>query len=404
MDFDNHLHFARHLHLKKFIHNSFYDLVASDTFRRIAISMISLFIPIFLLKIGYDLNQIILFYILFYFSMFLSQYLILKNIHIVKVKRAITISYFFNIVLNVVYAYNVELISFFGMYGYLLLILIFNIAVASFYWGAHHIFFIKSTQLDDEGKKLALVNTIPILGGIIAPFLGGLFITYLGFKFVFILSSILLLFAVGILNESKEISVDKQIVNNKEIFSLKNRTRSSVFIIHSIIKVAVMLYWPLFLFISSIKLLAIGFVSMISSLFYVLLSYITGFFLDKKSSSKISLLAGSSGFSLSLIMRTLMQTMFSITFMQSIGGIFKAILDITIDSNFFRKSHKNVINSILNREFCYTIGRISTLIMLFVLLSLVPTLDAFMTLIILAGVLTLILNILVKNNDLFVSQ
>jgi len=52
---------AHHLHFRRFLHNRYNDLLIADSFRGIALSMTSLFVPLYLIQEGYSLPAVVIF-------------------------------------------------------------------------------------------------------------------------------------------------------------------------------------------------------------------------------------------------------------------------------------------------------------------------------------------------------
>ena len=181
--------------LKHAIHNRYYDLVIADTLRSASLSMVSLFVPLFLLEKGYAINIIAFYYLVFYTLSIFGHYFLLKVINKIGIKNSLVISYVADIIFCVVLYNHENLAGAFGNNFYFLFLLVPAIIAIVFYWTAHHIYFFVSTQIKDEGAKLGFLYAVPTVLAIFAPFLGGFLITNFGFNLTFIASAILLTFA-----------------------------------------------------------------------------------------------------------------------------------------------------------------------------------------------------------------
>ena len=86
------------------------------------------------------------------------------------------------------------------------------------------------------------------------------------------------------------------------------------------------------------------------------------------------------------------------TAFQTMGGFFSGLLDVALDSSFFKRSHNDIANSIMNREFYMYLGRILLVISLIICLNLFSQVQAFVVTLVLAGAATFALNIVIKSD------
>ena len=168
--------------LGRIIHNRYYDLIIADTLRYISLALISLFVPIYLLEIGYTIPEIAIFEIGLFTSAIFFHFIILKKINKIRVKRALVFSYFAEILFYILLYNSIALIQFCGAYKFLLILGLVNVTASALYWTAHHIYFFNSSDSKNSGRRLGLLNSIPVALGVVSPFLGGVLITKFGFQ------------------------------------------------------------------------------------------------------------------------------------------------------------------------------------------------------------------------------
>ena len=191
----NMFHVSNYWHKKSFLNDRYNDLLIADTLRNIALSMIAIFVPIFLLKIGFTLIEICWMELGLFLCTTIFHYYVIKNIGEWGIKRSLVASYCLNIVFVLTMFYSDVLISDFGRITFLVIMSFFNLTAVSIYWTAHHVYFLKSTKHKNLGKKLGGINSVPTILSIAGPFIGSILITNFGFYGVFLFCAILLFLA-----------------------------------------------------------------------------------------------------------------------------------------------------------------------------------------------------------------
>ncbi len=403
--YNHHLHIIKYLDLNKHLHNKFNDLVIADTFRLLALSMISVFIPIFLFeKININLWNIALFELATFILSIFFHFFFIPLTGKIGVKKIMIASYLINSLSCLILYFGVQLNLFLGTLYFITAIAIFNALPLSMYWSAHHIYFLKSTCSKNEGEKLGILQSIPLTISIIGPFIGGLLIVRYSFREVFLFSTFLLFVASFSLFLSNDIKTKVKLSWSK-ILDTKNFKKNSVFFLQGLGYCATSFIWPILLFVNSVNLVLMGFFYLLSNLFSALMVYLGGKKADKNGSCKI-IKIGAIGHSLSMIFRALSTTFVFMATFQSMGGIFGGLLHIAIDTSFYKNSHKHIGNAIMNREFYMHLGRITT-ILIFMMALLIFGFNYKISLIFVllaAGAGTFLLLLIVKNNDSFIKQ
>ena len=394
------LHISHHWHLSDVLKNKYNDLVVADTFRLLALSMVSLFVPIFLLDFGYSIYAVCMFELMIFVGSLIVHFLVARNISFFGVKKTMIVSYIFNVLFYLVLFYSDILAEDFGGNTFLVFLAFLDIVALSFYWTSHHVYFLSVTEMKSGGKKLGILLAIPNMIGIAGPFLGSVLITSVGFKGVFLISSILLVVAAYVLSFSKNI-VTAVKVNLKDVLDFKGLRKNLIFVIQGTSYVATGFAWPLLLFFMSIKLISMGLLYLISGVVYSTVSYLGGKKTDTKGNSKKISQMGAIGQGFSLIFRSLSTTILGMTVFQTLGGFFGGLLHVSLDSCFYRHSHKNVGSAIMNRELYMYIGRIMMIIVFLAALSSFTVTESLIFVLMISGVFLFLLNLIVKNDSSF---
>lgn len=390
-------HIHKHLYLSRFLRDKFFDLLIADTFRLVALSMVSLFIPIFLLKIGYGLMEVMLAELCFFVGSILFHYLVLLRLSKWGVKKTLVVSYFLNIMLYLVLYYAELLISDFGRIGVLALVAIFNILSSSFYWSAHHVYFLKSTSNEHQGERLGLLLGIPAIAGIISPFLGSILITSFGFKGAFLVSIVLMFIASIALFFSEDIKVDIT-MKFRRIFNFSDMNKNAIFFIQGFGYCAVGFVWPILLFALSVQLISMGFLYLFSNTFYAIVSYLGGKKTDNGEAEKLGRI-GAIGHGWSMIFRAVSETVLAMTTFQALGGLFGGLIHIIIDASFFKHTDQDYGSAIMNREFYMHLGRIFAILLLIILFLYLPIKQSLIISLIISGLVTFILSVIVRGDE-----
>ena len=384
-------HIAKHIHISRFLHNKYNNLLTADTLRLIALSMVSLFVPIFLYKnLGISILQISLYELYVFIACIVFHYYVLLNISGWGVKRTLIISYFLNIFFYLILAISLPYISGFGVISFLIFLGIFDATSSSFYWIAHHVYFLNATKAENEGEKLGLLMGVPTFASIISPLLGATVITIFGFYGSFFVSGLFMFIASMILLYAENIIVADLHMNFKKILDFGGMRKNIIFTIQGAGTVATGFFWPILLFFLAVKLISIGFLYLISNLVYALVSYFGGKRIDKNGSTGVGKF-GAIGHGLSLILRALSTTIFGITTFQTMGGIFSGLLHVALDGSFYKKAHNDMANNVMNREFYMHIGRIIIILVFILLLPLFTIIEASVISLILSGALIFVL-------------
>lgn len=386
-----------HFHFKEFIHNKYNELVIAETFRYIALSLIALFVPLFLIELGYSIIVIAIMEAVSYILCVFAHYYILKYLHIIGVKRMLISSYLLNIIFYIILYNSDNLIGVFGNVYFLLFIFIFNVIPFVAYWTAHHVYIIRSVNNKNTGKRVGIIFAIPTLLGIVGPYLGSVLITDYGFKFIFFASTLLLMIGSGSLFFSSDIKIRKPKIEIKYIIDIKNIRKNLIYFMQGVGLSATGFLWPVFLFFSSVKLTSIGLLYFLSNASYSVVGYLSGKQSDKRG-NRLLVQIGSFGHGLSIIFRSLASAVTTISIFQTMGGTFSALYHIPLECGYYKYSHKYYYNGTMNREVYMQLGRFVLILIFLASMFLVNMKAAFIITLIFAGLVTSTVSIIVNKD------
>jgi MFS family permease len=148
-------------------------------------SLVGIFIPIFLLSIGYSFHQVMVFILLqavFSFLValtagYLSVRIPMRTIMMLSIPLLVIVL----VLLSQDHAKTVPLVLIAALYG----------AQFAFYWIPLHLYLTQGTSSGKIGKQLGLFFALPQAASALAPLLSGLIISVYGYNLVFVLAAVI---------------------------------------------------------------------------------------------------------------------------------------------------------------------------------------------------------------------
>jgi len=327
------------------------ELYVSVAIKSFAVSMISIFVPIFLLNLNYSLTTVLIFYA------------VVSIAHALFIIPAAKISSKMGFKHSIVYSIPVLILFYAGLYTLELfnwplyaLAIVFGISNA-LYWIGYHIDFSIFSDEKKRGTQIGKAKIVTLIFQILGPLTGGLILTFAGFQTLFILVSLLLaastipLFFSGDVYKSVPISI-------KEIFGGQKVRNAITFMGHGIESGVAMVIWPIFIFTTILNsFTTLGLVSSLSLLFSVLFVFIVGRFSD--INRRLVLKVGAILNSIIWSVRFFVQTTFQVFIVDSLYGISQALITIPFDAMSYDKANKtDVVKFIMFREILVQAGRV----------------------------------------------
>ncbi len=346
----HHEHFWWRFFPKKEL-NRIYVSVALKSF---AISMISLFVPIYLHKeLNYPMTQTLLFFVYYSLSFAIFSPLSAKFSARYGIKHSILMS--------------VPLYLFFVLGLYFMPIInipyfIPGILIGcsmSFYWVGMHSVFYKASHHSHRGAEVGKRTSISIFGTMLGPLLGGVLIKYAGFQLVFLLASVLLFSSAFFLFLSR----DKHIryhFSLKKIFIRKHWENSVFFVSRGSRVMAVGVIWPLFIFGILGDYFSLGIVGSVTAGVSAILIWIMGEYSDHTSKRRI--IRWSVGFeSLSWFIRALISSVAGVFGATIFGSLVHGVIESPVGALEYDKVEGQMAYYFVSREVYICVGRMLVL-------------------------------------------
>lgn len=276
------MHFLKNL-LANHLSRELKELYLSSIILRFALSALYIFEPIYFLKIGLSIGQIILYqaglYLLYFFLLPIGGKLARLHgyEHVMSWSSPFLIIY-----LIALYIMPFNKI-------FILVALVSAVLYKSLYWPGFHADFAKFGQSHERGREISLLVAILTSVGVFGPIFGGWVITVAGWQILFVIIGVfILLSSIPMLTTPERF----QPVNfsykeaMREVFAKKNRSQTLAFIGYSEDLIFGVI-WPIFIATVVKNLFTVGALISASTLVNVLIILLIGNFIDKHARLRI---------------------------------------------------------------------------------------------------------------------
>ena len=327
-----------HYHqIDKFFHTDFWLFETSVWLHVFARSMIAIFIPIFLLQMGWSISHVMFFYFIYNIFdaplNFFAKWLTYK-IGAKKVIALGTLSY----IASFAILYNLDV----GMWPLLILMALFAALYDTFYWVAHIYFFIRCEKNDRNiSKGISLLNIVKKIAGILAPIFGGLILIFFDKQLLIGLSVLILLLSIIPLFKIKTTKdrPDKKPKKFKQFFKkgdgLKEYIIKGLFSFH---QAAEGIIWPIFIYTIFKTIESVAIIPIIVAGTVIIITYFTSKI--KKTNRSHIMALGAFLISITWILRLVIDN--NIFYYASIFliGLFVVLVSLPLESNMYEKGEK----------------------------------------------------------------
>ena len=349
-----------HLKINYLLKNELTELYITHALRSFALSMIALFLPIFFLRQGFSIMQVLFFYVISCIIGTVACYYAIRYAAKKGVKHSIIMSIPLIIIFFLV-LYNFDILSIYINEFYLAIISFFIVTISNaYYYMGLHIDFTKSSSMKKSAKDLGMLNSLSILLSIMGPLLGAFIISFFSFKILFLIVITILIIAVIPLFFSNEIH-DEINVDIKNIFSKQNSKEMIPYFAEGYRDHVARIFWPLLIFFLGLNLKEMGGLFTFSNFILAGLTYYMG----KKTieANKHHILnLGVKLHSLTLVLRVMFSSVTYIALIQGFGAATFTLVTVPFQSIFYNNSKKKGINHIYLREVFLHAGRFLSLI------------------------------------------
>jgi MFS family permease len=178
------------LHLKDKKLDELGEIYLAMLLRGLALSIVGIFIPIYLYDIGYSISQILLFFVFFFAARTVADVVSGYMVAAKGPKHTMLASYMLQIV-AIIFMISLEAFEW-----PLFLPAVFWAAANSLFFIAFHVEFSKIKHKIKSGSEIGIVNAAERIGGALGPIVGGVLATLLGAESMFIAAIFMMLFGL----------------------------------------------------------------------------------------------------------------------------------------------------------------------------------------------------------------
>ncbi|RLG22006.1 hypothetical protein DRN74_01175 [Candidatus Micrarchaeota archaeon] len=323
--------------------------------KQFGLSLIGIFIPIYLLDIGFAIPDVLTFLLIVYFSMLVFNPIAAVIGYYIGEKHNILLS----ILLQVLFlslTFSLEYINI----PFVVLAVILGLA-QSLYWVPLNINFAIYGHKEKRGVEIGYLVAIPQLFSIAAPSIAAAVIVYFGYP-TLLSAAILIVLASAMplfLTRDTRVPIKHKL---KSLLSSDESHYYSLFIVQGANNIALML-WPVFIYLNRPDYFFVGFTSTILGLGYAFLFIILGRLRDRFG-GRTFVKIGSIGSFTMWLMATVASDTTVFSLISFLLGAFTVMINLPIFAAVCNQSNKeNAASNIVVRDNGLSTGRIIILLL-----------------------------------------
>jgi MFS family permease len=330
-------------------------IYSNQLIRSFGFALISILIPVYLLELGYSLNNVFSYFIVYYIFLF-----IFSPISLLLAKRVgykpIMIA---NVFVAAGYFILLNLLAKAGVSIYFIAII--GGIEGAFYWIPLGSFFARLSSKEKRGSQFGIHIVLGQISGFIAPFAGSLAATYLGFSFLLYASAIVIIVSAIPLFSMENIKPNTRF-SLYRTFNM-TKTHSRYFIgsfFQNMISEVEGIIWPIFIFISLKNYVSVGFVGTLVSLGMIVFTFLIAKISDKKG-KRYLLKAGGFFYIFIWILRIYFDSPLFLYIISILAGFFMLTLEVPFQAITYDKAaeEKDPDEFVVFKEIPNLIARVS---------------------------------------------
>ena len=362
----------------KVLYNELGELYLNIMLRQFSASLIAVFIPLYLIGLGFSLVDVIGFYMVFFGLLALFAPLATIVGRFVGVKHVILYS------TPITIAYLLGLQFFLPKHPGLLYVIAALAAIQGiFYWIPMHSLIVRALHSKRRGREVGLFQSLQHLSALLAPALGGVIIVFGSYSILFTVVIVFRIFSIIPLFFTPDIHprID---ISLKRMFSGKHLRFTAAFVSEGVLTAISTMLWPLFIFITVKSTLSVGLVATLTEVGVVVFTLYIGRLSDIMRKEKLLHLGGMlQGFI--WFVRYLANTAVKIFAIGFLDGFLQVMITVPLTTLLYEQAMKERPDEfILFRELCLGFGRVGCLALLLLFT------DKFLAGFIIAGLASLV--------------
>jgi len=340
------------------------ELFASTILVNLALAMVMIFEPIYLYKIDYSLQEIMLFYLIAYSVYFFIMPLGGKFAR----RKGYELGIFFGTVF-----FSLFYIGLFFIEQYPLLFYFVPIILAiqkTFYWPAYHADFARFSDGEEEGRQISSLTTAVSLVYIIGPALAGFIIVQWGFGALFFIATIIFLASniPTLITKEKFKSKDFSYVGAFKYLVNKENRKTFLAYLGFGEELIVLVVWPVFISIIIADAFDLGLVITLATLVTSVITLYIGKITDSRNRRSI-LALGSSFYSLSWFARIFIVNQTGVFFVDTLSRLAKNVVAVPLTAiTYDRAKSRTVMGTIVFFEMSLVVGKLLAILLIYIAL------------------------------------
>lgn len=349
-------HSYHHHRFDKFLPSDFWLFELSIWMHVLARSLITVFVPILMIKIGYEIGEVMFYY--FTYTVFVAP----LNFFAGWTTRKIGAR--FTIILG-----TIATIAFFISFSQLtpdnwpllILLAIFAAFYDTFYWVAHLFLFIKSNQeTADAGKNTGILYIVKKLGALLGPAFGALILIFSNQQILIVASIVIFILSIIPLLKVDDFK-DKPETRRlpfKEFFKPLREKKNYISVaLYSMHISAEYVLWPIFIFMLFGTIKSVAAVPIIVSITAMVFSYFAS--KVQRCDREKMIIIGSALVAIVWLLRITTDTTLLFYISVFLMGLFSLLISLPLDSNLFtRGKERDPLTASMYRNFISMLPRI----------------------------------------------
>lgn len=339
------------------IRNELGEIYSSLVIRKFALTLVNIFIPLYLLQIGIDLFIVIVF-VLFHDAVkgmgasiagFLDSRIGLKHTILLSVPLLLAF-------LALLLALNPAVTTIAAGQEVLILVLAAVVGglAQTLYWTSLNAEFVKNADLVHSGKESSHLQAYPQFGTLLAPLAGGLILRWLGFDILFSVAILLVVVSVFPLFLTSDY---------KERFRLhpllsKKRQDEMLLVglaVQGMLMFAEVVAWPLYIFFRFGDVLPVGLAASLTALGVTLFTPLIGHISDRIRRDRL-FVPGAAGLFLLWLAPLVITTLLEAFLLSFLLGLFLALVYVPLFAAFSEFARDDPVNRSVVREWLLGAG------------------------------------------------
>lgn len=341
--------------------NGIYSMHSIKSF---ASSLISIYVPIYLLKLGYSLTDVFFYWLIYSIGVFIFFVVAAFTSNKIGFKKIVVGSVF----LEFLYLF---LLHQMGLNHFsIVFVAILSGLQAAFYWYPLNVFFAKHSKPKKIGETVGKFNAWPKIISLPEPIIAGLIAIYFGFNWLFLVSGIIFLFSLYPLIFVPEHTdkVSFKIVNYLSLFKNNIRYFGAEFL-ENIREEMEYIVLPIFIFITFSSIISVGIVSTLANVGGIMFTLFIGKLSDR-SDKKWLMRIGAIVMILCWIIRYFVPGAIVFYVISLVVGLVEILVLVPFTSIIFQNAKENhPAEFMLFREFSVSLARVTVYVVALVLVS-----------------------------------